>query len=60
MCKTILATALVVAALGGAMAAVNAAGVQSANSGITGAHRSVPAIYSRPPWIKRHRRSTSR
>jgi len=59
MSKTILTSALVVAALAGATTAINAAGVQSANSGITRAHRSVPATYSRPPWIKRHRRSTS-
>jgi hypothetical protein len=59
MCKTILATAFVIAALGGSMTAINAAGVQPANSGIARAHRSVPAIYFRPPWIKRYRRSTS-
>jgi hypothetical protein len=60
MYKTAIAAALVIAALGGAATAINAAGSPSGNSVISGdghaeTHRSVPAIYSRPPWIKRHK-----
>jgi hypothetical protein len=62
MCKTTLATALIIAALGSAMTAINAAGPLG-TSGLSRydrgeTHRSVPAMYSRPPWIKRHTRSS--
>lgn len=65
MYKTAIATALIIAALGGAATAINAAGSQSANAVIGGdghaaTHRSVPAIYSRPPWIKSHKGTLSR
>ena len=64
-CKTALATAVIVATLGVATTAVNAADSQSGNNGITqddrGAPRwSVPAQYARPPWIQQHRRSAMR
>jgi hypothetical protein len=60
MYKTTIAAALIIAALGGGVTAVNAASSHAViRDDRVATHRSVPAQYSQPPWIKRHARSES-